>query len=369
MISHEEDQRRYTLDDVFELLKRVENDYARNSKCQIESLDELFEIFYRAKIAEGVAERTLETYRENYRFFCNYLTSNNIELNVKNVTPTMIRNYITWMLKSKRKWDGHSHKPERYQTKGLSPVTINIRLKGIRTMFRFLHAEKLIDTNPFDNVRNVREAEGDINILSVIQLKKLIRTPDCSTYTGYRDFTMLILAIDVFCRVGEIVSLKKTDIDFERGTIRLRSAITKSRRSRILPVTDYTLKKLEKLLDYTSKRTNSEYVFLTIYGEKISANHFRRRLKKYAEAAGIDMRIFPYLLRHTGATMFLESNNNTRLLQLILGHVDPRQVLRYTHLSTSFIKKEHDKHSPLNQVVKREPGDNLVHKDRNGGTV
>ncbi|WP_409178534.1 tyrosine-type recombinase/integrase [Brevibacillus fortis] len=358
MIIHEEDQRRYTLDDVFELLKKVENDYERNNKCQIESLDDLFDIFYRAKIAEGIAERTLETYRENYRFFCGYLTSNDLEVSVINVTPTMIRNYITWMLKSKRKWDGHSHKPEKYQTEGLSPVTVNMRLKGLRTMFRFLHAEKLIGSNPFANIKNVKETEGDINILSVNQLKKLIRAPDRSTYSGYRDFSMLILQIDTFCRVGEIVSLKKKDIDFERGIIRLRSTMTKSRRSRVLPISEYTMKLLRKLIDYTSKKTKSEYVFLTVYGEKMRTNHFRSRLKKYAEAAGLDMRIYPYLLRHTGATMFLEANHNTRLLQLLLGHVDPRQVLRYTHLSSTYIKSEHEKHSPLNQVVKLENREN-----------
>ncbi|MED1917497.1 tyrosine-type recombinase/integrase [Bacillus thuringiensis] len=351
-------QQRYTLNDVFELLRRAESEYVRDSINRIESLDELFDIFYHAKIAEGVAERTLETYRENYRFFCGYLTSNELELNVKNVTPTIIRNYITWMLKSKRKWDGHSHKPGRYQTEGLSPVTVNVRLKGLRTMFRFLHAEKLIDTNPFTNIKNVRESEGDIRILSILQLRKLIRTPDRTSYTGYRDATMIVLAIDTFCRTSEIVSLKKKDIDFEQGVIHLRSSITKSRRSRIVPVTDYTLRMLRKLLDFTSRRSKSEYVFLSIYGDKIRANHFRHRLKKYASAAGLDLRIYPYLFRHSGATLFLESNNNTRLLQLLLGHVDPRQVLRYTHLSSTYIKSEHEKHSPLNQVVKLENREN-----------
>lgn len=332
--------------------KKVRFNRNHSQTNETESLDQLFSIFYDAKVAEGRSDRTLETYRENYRFFIDYLDSNQVERKIKEVSPTLIRSYITWMLKTKRKWEGHKHKSEANMTQGLSPVTVNTRLKGLRTMFRFLMNEGLIDNNPFDSVKPVREPENDIKIMTAEELKKLLREPNQRSYAGYRDYVLMNLLIDGFLRIGEAIGLKKTDIDFNSGTIFLSGRSTKSRRSRIVPLQRHTMNHLRDLIK-ESEEFDSEYVFLTNYGESITDDQVRNRLKEHAKSAGLNIRVYPHLFRHTAATLFIENGGSLSHLQRIMGHNDLRMVVKYTHLSQKSVISEHSKFSPLNQVINK----------------
>ena len=333
--------------------KRVRFNRNQGGKKVTQSLDELFSIFYEAKVAEGVSDRTLETYRENYRFFCDYLDGNQLARKINDVTPEIIRNYITWMLKTKRKWEGHNHKSEANMTEGLSPVTVNTRLKGLKTMFRFLMQEGMIEFNPFDSIKPVREPESDIKIMTAEQLKQLLREPNQRSYAGYRDFVLMTLLLDGFLRIGEAIGLQKKDIDFNSGTIFLSGLSTKSRRPRIVPLQKHTLNHLRDLIK-ESEEFHSDYVFLSNYGEQISDDQVRNRLKEHAHNAGLNIRVYPHLFRHTAATLFLENGGSLSYLQRIMGHADMRAIVRYTHLSQKSIIREHAKFSPLNQVLSKQ---------------
>lgn len=116
-----------------------------------------------------------------------------------------------------------------------------------------------------------------------------------------------------------------------------------------MPMQRRTANLLQELLE-DSKDFESEYVFLANYGEPLTANHFRHRLRQYAQEAGIG-RVHPHLFRHTGATMFLENGGDIRHLQMILGHADLRMILRYTHLSNNAIVRQHEQFSPLNSIL------------------
>lgn len=96
---------------------------------------------------------------------------------------------------------------------------------------------------------------------------------------------------------------------------------------------------------------DSDYIFLTNYGEQLTRDHFRKRLNGYAKGAGITKKVHPHLFRHTAATMFLESGGDIRHLQLLLGHTDLRMVLRYTHLSKESLINQHEKYSAMNQIT------------------
>lgn len=314
------------------------------------SLDYLFSVFYDAKVAEGKSPRTLETYRENYRFLTDYMTMQKVPHDVTKITPELIRSYIAWMLTDKRKWEGHAHKREENMTEGLSPVTVNTRLKGPRTMFRFLKTEGLIDNNPFDSVKPVSEPESEIRVMTPEQLKKLLQTPNKRSYAGFRDFVMMNVLLDGFMRIGEVVTLKKSDIDFETGAIHLSGKITKTRRARIVPLQKQTISLLRELIK-ECEEFDSDFVFLANYGEPITDDQFRNRLKQHAKEAGLKIRIYPHLFRHTAATMALEAGMDMRHVQMILGHADLRMVIKYTHLSTKSIKSQHDLYSPINQIT------------------
>ncbi|AUM66434.1 tyrosine-type recombinase/integrase [Brevibacillus sp. 7WMA2] len=314
------------------------------------ALDALFERFYHAKVAEGRKDRTLASYKENYGFFVEYMDLRGLGRDVRNVDTEMIRGYIVWMLKEKIRFEGHKFKTEAEQTVGLTPTTVNTRLKTMRTFFKHLTTESYISSNPFESIKKVEEDENEIKIMSVEQLQTLLAMPNQRRYSGFRDYVIMNVLIDGFFRINEVLSLRKMDIDFVIGMITVRAEESKNRKSRSVPINRHTLRLIQDVIK-ENEDFDTDYVFLANYGEPLRDGQFRHRLKEYAKQANIPIRIHPHLFRHTAATMFLENGGDLRHLQMILGHSDLRMVMRYTHLSKTSIKNQHEKYSPLNDVI------------------
>ncbi|WPS88859.1 tyrosine-type recombinase/integrase [Brevibacillus halotolerans] len=314
------------------------------------ALDALFERFYHAKVAEGRKDRTLASYKDNYGFFVAYMDLRGLGRDVRNVDVEMIRSYIVWMLKEKIRFEGHKFKSEAEQTVGLTPTTVNTRLKTMRTFFKYLTIESYISFNPFESIKKVEEDENEIEIMSVEQLQTLLAMPNQRRYSGFRDYVIMNVLIDGFFRINEVLSLRKMDIDFVLGVITVRAEEAKNRKSHSVPISRHTLRLIKDVIK-ENEDFDTDYVFLANYGEPLRDGQFRHRLKEYAKQANIPIRIHPHLFRHTAATMFLENGGGLRHLQMILGHSDLRMVLRYTHLSKTSIKNQHEKYSPLNDVI------------------
>jgi integrase/recombinase XerD len=156
--------------------------------------------------------------------------------------------------------------------------------------------------------------------------------------------------LDTFLRINEALTLKVTDVDLEAKMITVRGSNAKSRKARFVPIKHTTANLLHDLLEEIVE-FESEYIFLTNYGEPLDRNHFRKRLKGFADIAGIKKNIHPHLFRHSGATLFLEAGGDIRHPQMLLGHADLRMVMRYTHLSKKALIAQHDRYSPMNSIV------------------
>ncbi|AHV99011.1 tyrosine-type recombinase/integrase [Paenibacillus sabinae] len=324
--------------------------FNRDTKGADKQLDDLFAIFINAKASEGRSKRTIESYTEYYRYFCNYMDSVGIERTFTAVTPNALRAYMNWMLHGQRKWEGHPHKSEENMTLGLSPVTVNTKMKAIKAMFRFLHEEGVIDYNPAARIGKVPEPEKKIRILTVDEMQRLLDAPDKRTYAGFRDYTAMHVLIDSFARVGELLSLRESSIDFKIGMVHFDAEIVKTRRGRSVPVSDYTLRLLKELIKENAD-FESDYLFLSNYGEPLRDDRLRDRIKQHAKKAGIDANVFLHLFRHTSATIFMEKGGSLRHLAAILGHTDPRSTMRYTTPSDRALKAQHNAFSPLNDVL------------------
>lgn len=314
-----------------------------------DDMDGLFDRFYAAKVAEGRSNITLENYRRFYNFFADYLDKNNIERNINVVDVDLMRDYISWLLHEKVKFDGHKFKKDEHKQKGLAPRTVNNYIKAIKIFFNFLYEEGIIPKNPIASLKKVKQPVEEINVLTAEELRALLKEPNQRRYADFRDYTILNVMLDTMCRINELLLLKKSDVDFKTKAIHIRAEIAKNRRSRYIPLSNKTSRLIAELNNDTSV-FDSEYIFLTNYGERLKPNHFRKRLQNFAERAGIAKRVYPHLIRHTAATMFLENGGDSRYLQLILGHSDIRMVEVYTHLSKRSLAEQHKKHSAINVI-------------------
>ncbi|MEW9698025.1 tyrosine-type recombinase/integrase [Paenibacillus sp. SI8] len=329
--------------------RKVKN--TRTALLAAHDLDALFERFYSAKSSENLSAKTLQSYRDLYTYFCRFLEIRKIYRDVRNITPDVLRDYMSFMLREKVRYEECGiFAPTSAKTTGLSATTVNIRMKPIRTMFRFLKSEELIEYDPTENVKRAAEEDKQIDILNVEQIRILLQAPNQRTFAGFRDYVLMNVLLDTFGRISETLSIKKSQIDFNLGMIYFPALDTKGKRDNNVPVTANTLRLIKELLK-ENEDLDSEYLFLANYGEPLTDNNFRHRLNQHAKKSKLNIRIHPHLFRHTAATLFLENGGDIRHLVKILNHKDLRIVTRYTHLSKTSIKRQHEQYSPMNDII------------------
>jgi|GEM_PF-5736478 len=124
----------------------------RKPRDVLYTLEETIEIFIRAKTAEGVRQGTITGYHDIFRYFQQWLDDD--ITNVNDITADLIRNYINY-LRTER--TPYAKDPQRKRSgKGLSVHTINIRIRCLSTMFRFLFNEGIIPNNPMKRCQAFR---------------------------------------------------------------------------------------------------------------------------------------------------------------------------------------------------------------------
>ncbi len=225
--------------------------------------------------------------------------------------------------------------------KGDSKRTIARRLSCLRKFFAWLFEEKHIRQNPAELLDTPKLPLYLPEVLSLEEVQKLLSAPDTSTKLGQRDLAMLHLLYASGLRVSELIHVKATDIDFERGIIRV---FGKGKKERLIPVHSLALKILSDYLQNTriqfikSSDTDDE-LFLNRSGKKLTRQGIWKLIKRYAQLASIHAIISPHTLRHSFATHLLEGGADLRTVQILLGHSDLAATELYTHICQGKIQE------------------------------
>lgn len=298
------------------------------TKKKLRSLKELKEVFMKYQQAQGRATRTLKDYERHLGEFLEY--TNSLELEI-------LEEKITALLDSK---------------KHLSPVTYNHYYAYTNAMFNWAVKQKYLDYNPLKatGLKKRREDSNKIRYVEEHVIKKLLDTIDTNTYTGLRDYTIVLLTLDTGIRPSEAFGLKRNDIDFDQELIVVPAEIAKTRRTRILPLSPQVAKALLKLIEVTPDEFGGQ-LFVSCDGYPMNTDSWAHRLYYYSQKMGY--KVTPYMLRHTFAIMFVRNGGNAFALQKILGHSKMDMTRRYVELALSDVEQQHTVASPVNNFVKR----------------
>jgi integrase/recombinase XerC len=182
--------------------------------------------------------------------------------------------------------------------------------------------------------------------LSVDQIIKLVDIKDDS-FLGLRDHAILELFYSSGLRLSELVNLNQTDINFDDGTI---SLLGKGNKERVVPVGSHASKALKKWLELRNKISNlkaeNKIIFLSQNAKKLTPRAIQYRLKFWAIKQGVPENIHPHLLRHSFASHLLQSSQDLRAVQELLGHANISTTQIYTHLDFQHLSKIYDKAHP-----------------------
>lgn len=317
------------------------------------TFEQAIDLVVSGKRAEGIRERTTRDYTKMWGYFTDWLFDN-YEINtVDELDADVFRNYINYMKYDKRKYSGHKFIDAEKQEIGLSDTTININLRTLRAIFNWLQHEELIEVNPMEKIKLIRQDIDLTNCLTDDEVKAILKQPNLKDFVGYRDFVAINCLLDSGLRIQELMGLRASDIDFKSRFITLQGEQNKNRKPRLVPISTHVMKLLLQLITENKTHFKTDRVFLSCYGEPLGANQFNKRLKYYAEKAGVTgKKVTAHVYRHTWAKNMILNGCDPFTLQKIGGWSDIRTMRRYIQMDTSEMRRSHDDYSPINNFNK-----------------
>ena len=226
--------------------------------------------------------------------------------------------------------------------KGFDPASIHRKLSTLRSFFKYLQRRLKVKANPASSLEAPKRKKRLPRALSWPQVKSLLEP---SLYQeereGLRDRAILELLYNTGLRLGEVSSLKKGNIDFEAGEIKV---LGKGNKERIVPLGKNAGKLLRGYLD--SRKTGEDFVFSNKYGEKLGRRGIARVVKKYGAKVIEEKKFSPHALRHSFATHLLDEGANLLAVKEMLGHEKLSTTQIYAHVSLERVKKVYQKAHP-----------------------
>lgn len=243
-----------------------------------------------------------------------------------------------------------------YMAEDAKPAYYNNKLVYLKTFFTWCVNESILPDNPLKSFKR-RKADSRIVDVTSQNLKKLLNIPNQKTYTGLRDYALLLLQLDTGIRPKEALSLQINDVNIRSLEVYVKAENAKTKIARTLPISPITAKALQKLIIVRPKDWGEEIpVFCTYEGRKWSVNGWYKQLSAHGKKLGIV--VYPYQLRHTFALEFLRNGGNSFALQKTMGHADLNMTRRYVALADEDVKEEHIKASPVSNLI--EPKKRIV---------
>ncbi|QGQ46632.1 tyrosine-type recombinase/integrase [Metabacillus sediminilitoris] len=303
------------------------------------TFEQAFEYFISAK-SEGLREGTIGTHYEHYGFFTKWLEEANSKIKrVNDLDMSIIRDYINYM-----KEDHFNCKTKK---SGLSTQTINGRIRFLKTFYNLLFKEEISNTNPAEQIKLLKTYETPFEPLTEKEMMDLLNVPDLKQFPQWRDYCIMMLLYDSGMRINEAINLTKNEVHFKARRIVLPAERNKTRKPRIIPLSNHVIKLLLELISENEVNFESEFVFLNWYGEQLAEDSFRRNLKRYVEKAGIKKHFSCHDFRRQYCTEFLSQGGSLFALQSIVGHSQISTTRKYVRFDEQTIKNQHELYCPV----------------------
>lgn len=236
---------------------------------------------------------------------------------------------------------------ERGRTEIPSDATMNKFIRGWRAYFNWLHTEGFVTSNPFKGIGTVKAEKRIIETFNNAQIKAILAAPNRVTFTGYRDYIIMMTLLDTGIRVSELEGLDVTSINWRERVLKVYG---KGRKERLVPFSRTLEKHLREYVEMRGSLPTTR-LFVNIDNNPFQVRGIQQAIKLYGEAAQIKgVRVSPHTFRHTFAKMYIMNGGDSFSLQKILGHTSLEIVRMYVNLFGTDIAKQHAKFSPLERL-------------------
>lgn len=227
---------------------------------------------------------------------------------------------------------------------GLSPRSVQRRLSAVRSFLRFLQRERLLTGNVALEVRAPKAQRRLPSTVDVDQMARLLDIP-ATDALALRDRAIMELFYSSGLRLSELIGLDLPALDLADRTVRVTG---KGNKTRIVPVGRKACEALDAWLRERAAlaAVGETAVFLGRNGRRVGPRTIQTRIARWARLQGVPVHIHPHLFRHSFASHLLESSQDLRGVQELLGHADISTTQVYTHLDFQHLARIYDQSHP-----------------------
>ena len=282
------------------------------------------------RLERNLSPNTIEAYRNDLAHLEAFMMRNDLKL--ENVTLEQLHTFAASL---------HEY--------GITPRSQARVLSGVRSFFRFLVLDGVVESDPTELLEWPSLPEHLPVVLSLEEIDRIEDSIDLSKAEGARNRAIIEVLFSCGLRVSELVNMKLSDLYLEDRVLLVRG---KGNKERLVPVSNKAIVDLKRWFFDRNlmkiKPGEDDYVFLNRRGAHLTRTMILIMVKRQAEEAGIKKTISPHPFRHSFATALLQGGADLRSIQAMLGHEKIDTTLVYTHISNEQLRKAILEHHPRN---------------------
>ena len=285
---------------------------------------------------KGRSENTVRVYSTDLRPFLAFMEAQGLDL--RDLDRHHLRRYLAWLSTSARGAEG-----------GYARVSVARKLIVLRSFYRFLVQEGVMDANPIPKGRtfNIKVEKRLPIFLDHREVERLLTAPDVSRPLGLRDRAMLELLYSSGVRLSELHGLDVRSVDLDAGDVRVRGKGSKERMVLLgTPAVHYLDLYLRSARTKLASMGETA-LFVNRYGGRLSRRSIEKIVGKYSLVAATRPGVHPHTLRHSFATHLMEGGADLRVVQDLLGHSSPATTQIYTHVTQKEARAEYMTTHPM----------------------
>jgi integrase/recombinase XerC len=264
----------------------------------------------------------------NYAHAIHALLAFQEEKSLESLEPAQVRRYVAML-----------------HAKGQSPRTLALTLSAWRGFYRWLARHRDFGANPVLGIRAPKAARPLPKALSVESAQQLLASSEENSLLEKRDLAMFELLYSSGLRLGELVALNVGDgrLDLRQGEVTVTG---KGSKTRTVPIGAKAREAISTWLSVRRAAPAERALFTGARGRRISPRVVEARLRLWARRRGLREPVHPHMLRHSFATHVLQSSQDLRAVQEMLGHASISTTQVYTHLDYQALAKVYDAAHP-----------------------
>lgn len=274
-------------------------------------------------IEKNYSQHTSTNYQRDLGEFSEFLNSRNCR-DIKNIDYFLLRKFLG-VLSERR----------------LNKRTLSRKISTLKSFFKFIVREGIVKNNPAASLIYPRLDKPLPKFLTEKEVRKVLELPKGEDISVLRDRAILEFLYSTGCRVSEMTSLKKEEVDLIGGVVKVKG---KGRKERLLPLGEPAVLRIKEYLD--ARVDTSKALFLNRRRKALGDRGVRLIISKYIKKAALNLQVSPHTFRHSFATHLLNRGADLRSVQELLGHSTIATTQIYTHLTIDSLKSVYQKAHP-----------------------